>query len=96
MRMSYTFIKYIDFNGKEKQVIERDDNYYLVDCTNMDFEEISWQKDGLTAVLIILDQDAKEIKYIDQTTLKLLKEELINIEDNQFTHVRDILKSTSC
>ena len=50
--MSYTFIKYIDFNGKEKQVIERDDNYYLVDCTNMDFEEISWQKDGLTAVLI--------------------------------------------
>lgn len=62
----------------------------------MDFEEISWQKDGLTAVLIILDQDAKEIKYIDQTTLKLLKEELINIEDNQFTHVRDILKSTSC
>ena len=36
--MSYTFIKYIDFNGKEKQVIERDDNYYLVDCTNMVFE----------------------------------------------------------
>lgn len=90
--MNYTFIKYIDFQGKEKQVIERDDNYYLVDCTNMDFEEISWQKDGTTAVLIILDQDAKELIYVNQMFLKILKEELIDIEDGQLNNTRNLLK----
>lgn len=90
--MNYTFIKYIDFQDKEKQVIERDDNYYLVDCTNMDFEEISWQKDGTTAVLIILDQDAKELIYINQMFLKILKEELIDIEDSQLNNARNLLK----
>lgn len=91
--MNYIFIKYIDFHGIEKQVIERNDNYYLVDSNYMNFEEISWRKDGSTAILIILDQDANEIIYVEQTCFKMLKEELMNIEDNQLNNARNLLKA---
>lgn len=59
----------------------------------MVFEEISWQKNGSTAALIIIDQDAKELIYIEQMFLKLLKEELIDIEDNQLNNARDLFKT---
>lgn len=91
--MNYILIKYLDFHNDIKCIVENNQNYFLVNYTNMVFEEISWQKNGSTAVLIIIDQDAKELIYIDQMFLKLLKEELIDIEDNQLNNARDLFKT---
>ena len=90
---SLVLIKYLDFHNDIKCIVEYNQNYFLANYTNMVFEEISWQKNGSTAVLIIIDQDAKELIYIDQMFIKLLKEELIDIEDNQLNNARNLLKT---
>ena len=55
------------------------------------YDQINWQKNGLTEVLNILDQDTKEIICIDNEFLIYLREELVEINMQEFYNARMVL-----
>lgn len=89
--MNYEFLIYIDFKNNKKSILEYKNEYYIYDYTHNVYDQINWQKNGLTEVLNILDQDTKEIICIDSEFLIYLKEELIEINMQEFYNARMVL-----
>ena len=84
-------IKYLDQQNRIKYIVEKNYDYFIADCNIENLEKVAWHRAGLTAILIILDQDAKNIIEIEQWLLYSLKEELIEIGDNQLNNAERIL-----
>lgn len=89
--MNYEFLIYIDFKNNKKSILEYKNEYCIYDYTHSVYDQINWQKNGLTEVLNILDQDTKEIICIDNEFLIYLREELAEINMQEFYNARMVL-----
>ena len=89
--MNYEFLIYIDFKNNKKSILEYKNEYYIYDYTHSVYDQINRQKNGLTEVLNILDQDTKEIICIDNEFLIYLREELAEINMQEFYNARMVL-----
>jgi len=89
--MNYEFLIYIDFKNNKKSILEYKNEYYIYDYAHSVYDQINWQKNGLTEVLNILDQDTKEIICIDNEFLIYLREELAEINMQEFYNARMVL-----
>ena len=89
--MNYEFLIYIDFKNNKKSILEYKNEYYIYDYAHSVYDQINWQKNCLTEVLNILDQDTKEIICIDNEFLIYLREELAEINMQEFYNARMVL-----
>lgn len=85
------YIDYIDYNNRTKKIIELKNNYYVYDVSANSKKMISGDYDSFISLLLILDQDAKEIIGINGPMFILLQNELIHIPEGQLENVKKLI-----
>lgn len=85
------YIDYIDYNNRTKKIIELENNYYVYDVNANSKEKILGDYESLTPLLLILDQDAKEIIGINGPMFVLLQNELICMPEGQLENAKKVI-----